>query len=251
MSQKKNTQKKSRNSEQKKDIHKLILIIAPFLLLAASFFLVRKAMDKVLVNAMDAFKASEDEMTSSTYENASEIYQAAAMAAELPAQRTITAGALKQAEKIEVFRVPVSETVTENKEDNEYGITSWLRLEETAVYTVNPSLSDIIIDEERGIVTLRISRLELELDEEEENVEKLLFRQETGIENDTDPSEAAALTEEKMIRSGRTKMLDQIRNNDTYTQSAKQAAEQICTALIRGMNPDRDLHVVVKIGEED
>jgi hypothetical protein len=245
------SQKKSRNSEQRKDPHKLILILAPFLLLAASFFLVRKAMDEVLVNAMDAFKASEDEMTSSTYENASEIYQAAAMAAELPAQRTITAGALKQAEKIEVFRVPVSETVTENKEDNEYGITSWLRLEETAVYTVNPSLSDIIIDEERGIVTLRISRLELELDEEEENVEKLLFRQETGIENDTDPSEAAALTEEKMIRSGRTKMLDQIRNNDTYTQSAKQAAEQICTALIRGMNPDRDLHVVVKIGEED
>ncbi|MDO5108873.1 MAG: hypothetical protein Q4D59_02965, partial [Erysipelotrichaceae bacterium] len=98
---------------------------------------------------------------------------------------------------------------------------------------------------------LRISRLELELDEEEESAEKLLFRQETGIENDTDPSEAAALTEEKMIRSGRTKMLDQIRNNDTYTQSAKQAAEQILTALIKGMNPDQDLHAVIKIGEEN
>ena len=251
MPQKKTSQKKSRNSEQKRDTHKLILIIAPFLLLAASFFLVRTAMDKVLVNAMDAFKASEDEMTSSTYENASEIYAAAAMAAELPAQRTITAGALKQAEKIVVFRVPASETVIENKEDNEYGITSWLRLEETAVYTVSPSLSDIIIDEERGIVTLRISRLELELDEEEENVEKLLLRQETGIETDTDPAEAAALTEEKMIKAGRTVILDHIRNNEAYTQSAEQAAEQIFTALIRGMNPDRDLHVVIKIGEED
>ena len=65
------------------------------------------------------------------------------------------------------------------------------------------------------------------------------------------PAEAAALTEEKMIKAGRTVILDHIRNNEAYTQSAEQAAEQIFTALIRGMNPDRDLHVVIKIGEED
>ena len=248
MTQKKNPTQTSDQNTKEKEPHKLILILAPIALLIASFFLVRTAMDKVLVNAMDAFKASEDEMTAQTYENAAELYKAAADKTKL---RTITPGPLKQQEKIEVYRIPAEQFIVENKGDNEYGITSWIALKETAVYTANPSLSDFIVDEEREIITIRIPKLEVEFIEDEENIEKLFERQDGEVQNDTDPDEAKRIIEERMTGRGRMSILEAIHNNDDYTDAAKEAAEQIFTGLLKSLNPDHDLHVVVKIGEED
>ena len=238
---------------QEKEPHKIILLLAPIALLIASFFLVRTAMDKVVANAMDAFKASEDEMTSTTYENASEIYKVMADEGHPANKRTITMGALKQAEKLEVYRIPVTEFITETKENNAYGITEWIRMDATAIYNVNLSLSDYIIDAERDIVTVIIPRFELEYDfgEGDENIEKLLFRQEGELPVDTDLSEAQTSVDEKIARLARSKIRDKIKNSQEYHDSAKKAAEQIAAAMIQSLNPEHDLHVIVEFADEE
>lgn len=240
------------SAKPEKEPHKLILILAPIALLAGSFFLVRTAMDKVVANAMEAFKTSEGSMTETAYDKAIEAFKLM-VSEETYSASSITITPVRQQERVEVYRVPAEEYVIEKKDDNPYGITSWMRMSGTGIYTVDLSLSEFIVDSQNSIVTVIIPELQLEYDmgEGKENIDQLLFRQDIPMPADTDETKAAQQIEERMIHTGRRTIRDVIKKDEEYTDKAKEAASSIITSLIESLNPDREIHVIVEFAEDE
>ena len=230
----------------------LLLILAPIFLLAASFFLVNTAMSKAMTSAWDSYKNTEATVSDTTYTAIYDWFKKKAEEDHHVSNRTsITLGTMKKEAKLEVLRVPDTEFVIENKENNKYGITSWLKVKGTGIFTINLNLSDFIVDNERNIVTIRIPRLELEYDmgNGDKNLEKLLYKQDLHLPTFTNETKAGEEIQLRMIEEGRKRIREEIKTKPAYYFSAQEAAQEVLSNLIKSLNPERDIKVIVEFAE--
>lgn len=241
-----------RKNKKGKGVQTLLLVLVPIFLLAASFFLVNTAMSKAMTAAWDSYKDTEDTVADATYTTIYDwFYKKAEEKHHVSNRTSITLGTMKKESKLEVFRVPDTEFVIENKDDNKYGITSWIKVKGTGIFTINLNLSEFIVDNERNIVTIRIPRLELEYDmgNGDKNLEKLLYKQDLHLPTFTNETKAGEEIQLRMIEEGRRRIREEIKTKPSYYFSAQEAAQDVLSNLIKSLNPDREIKVIVEFAE--
>jgi len=73
----------------------------------------------------------------------------------------ISIGSLEEVERLEVLKANAIEFVTENREDNDGNITSWLEVEGEGTFVVDLLAAEFIVDNDRQLVLVRVPSPEL------------------------------------------------------------------------------------------
>lgn len=149
----------------------------------------------------------------------------------------IQIGKIQEEEKLEVLRVSDVDYIIWDKDDkdNKYDITSWRKVPAMGVFTVNLKASEIIKDDERKYVLVRIPSPQLtDFTLDDENKETLFFH--TGL-FDNSPGDGADITAEQDKEAYRNLKKSMSTNSDYYQQS-KDSAKTTIKNLVAQMNPD-------------
>lgn len=226
----------------------IIIVIA----LGASCYLFRQSVLKMASATQQAYQKTKAEESGKVYDD---FFDAGKNFAEEQLHSSnrvyIQIGKIQEEEKLEVLRVSDVDYIIWDKEDkdNKYDITSWRKVPAMGVFTVNLKASEIIKDDERKYVLVRIPSPQLtDFTLDDENKETLFFH--TGLFDNT-PGDGADITAEQDKEAYRNLKKSMSTNSDYYQQS-KDSAKTTIKNLVAQMNPDiNGLIVDVEFIDED
>lgn len=142
---------------------------------------------------------------------------------------------VKEVAKLEVLEVSITEYSIIDKSDNTDGITSWLEVPVSGVYTVDLQAGEYLVDQQRGMVTIRLPLPQLEhADIDDANVTKLLFR--NDFWNDS-LSVGADMHQQQRLEAYE-KARSEMTTNPAYYESAEKSARILIENLVREINRD-------------
>lgn len=226
----------------------IIIVIA----LGACCYLFRQSVLKMASATQQAYQKTKAEESGKVYDD---FFDAGKNFAEEQLHSSnrvyIQIGKIQEEEKLEVLRVSDVDYIIWDKEDkdNKYDITSWRKVPAMGVFTVNLKASEIIKDDERKYVLVRIPSPQLtDFTLDDENKETLFFH--TGLFDNT-PGDGADITAEQDKEAYRNLKKSMSTNSDYYQQS-KDSAKTTIKNLVAQMNPDiNGLIVDVEFIDED
>lgn len=125
--------------------------------------------------------------------------------------------------------------------DKEYKSKAWYKVTGTGTFTVNMKLAEIITDEERNYILIRIPNPTIQSNDLNVKVEEYHF--DSNIFEGVDVGEGLALKAEK---EGYKEIKKRISADQNYFVYAKNAAEDILVDLAKKCNPDIEVEVEVK-----
>ncbi len=177
-------------------------------------------------------------------------------------QATITIDDVQEISKLEVLQVRDVTYITNSDEESAVlknildslkdkikgDYVCWLKVPGTAVFTVDMTLSEFIVDYERAYILIRIPNPDIsEFTIDYKDVE-VLWSEDEGL---FDHSVSVGVeTAQSMLQDAESKLWNEMLSNQRFYQSARNAAETILTNLVKEFNADvEDLTVVIEFIE--
>ncbi len=176
---------------------------------------------------------------------------------------TLTIEDVQQISKLEVLQVTNITYIT--PEEDDAGVLEsivstvtdlfvadaimWLKVPGTAVFTVDLSVAEFIVDSERSYVLIRIPTPEIsEFTIDYGNVEPLYFKDGGILSGNT--AKVGVEKAEEYLKNAELELRSDITSNQRFYQSACTAAQTILTNLVKEFNCDvEDLTVEVEFLE--
>lgn len=222
-------------------------IAIPFLILfiAGGLLLGYNSIQKAAVIAKDAYDRKVESVSREKYD---QYYESAFDAAEeryhVENKVTVTVGPLQEEAKLEVLEVNDVEYSIFDPEKSGAELTSWLEIPGKCVFTVDLSLAESVIENERNYVLIRVPSPEVsDCTVDYENVKPLYWDE--GFRNYS-YREGEEIAQEQ-LKEGYMEIRNYVLSNQKFYGSAKAAAESMITYLVRQMNPEiPDLTVEVE-----
>ena len=244
------SKQKSTINKTIKSYYQLILICLTVAFLVLSILGVMEAFRKAASNAANSFTDSTTTTAKNVHDSIyEEFYKIAERNHHVSNRGSLTIGNLKKESKLEVYKVVDNELVVENKNDNNYGLTQWVKVTGIGTFTVDLGLSEFIIDDENEVITVRIPNLEL--DTPQIKMDKIFNADDfalTDINLFDNKTQAGSKLSDKQKQEGLDMVIKEFTNNPQYYADATEATKKILTSLIKGLNPDNEnLKVIVEI----
>lgn len=197
--------------------------------------------------AQTAFEESCSETSSEIYDRFREYAYASAEAEHHVSNRvSISVGQVKEKAELEVLKVSDVVYIITDSSETKNGTVSWLKVHGKGMFTVNLAAAEIIVDNDRRYVLIRVPSPELnettiELDE----FELLHFEEQKWRRgNSIGAGEKLADAQRKEAKQ---RIQEDFKASIDYTEYAKNSTQYMLAALIKGFNPDvEDLEVDVE-----
>lgn len=200
--------------------------------------------------AIDSFGPAKDEAANEVYQIFyDQSFKVAEEAHHVSNNASISIGNLHEVQKLEVLKVSDVSYETPNPEDQGWfadfvesivgildaDMVSWLEVPGSGVFTVNLQASEFIIDEERQYVLIRVPNPELaEFTIDYENVELLLFEKGGAFKNSAKYGADLAV---EQLQNAELTMMQNVNDNQTFHQKAKDATINMLVNLVKQLNP--------------
>ena len=234
-----------------------ILIVSALIIIAAgiwTFLNVKDGNDQEAAAAQEAIPVGFSAYHEAEEQTASEVYlqyyKASAQNAEhayhVSSYEEISIERLEELNDLDVLEVSQTEVVIEDSANNDSGTFCWLSVTGSAVYQVNMDMAEILADDARGAVTVRIPAPQLAyrgLDE----VEELATHTQYTFFNNGSIAEGTAIADE-LIKEGDRKVYEALCADQDSPERAKASAQALIRSLVKEANPDiPDLAVEVEV----
>ena len=224
--------KKDNEAENKKKVTQIVVLIVLMavtaVLVIAAVLCYKSTVSRGLKAAEAAFTDAKNAAAEQTYQL---YYQSSFDRAEkkyhVANEAVINITDVKEVAKLEVLEVSITE----------YSIidTSWLEVPVSGVYTVDLQAGEYLVDQQRGMVTIRLPLPQLEhADIDDANVTKLLFR--NDFWNDS-LSVGADMHQQQRLEAYE-KARSEMTTNPAYYESAEKSARILIENLVREINRD-------------
>ena len=240
----------SRKKKKTKVNYNLIMICASLSLVVFSALLILSSLRSAAANTRNNFVDNTKEKSSEIHEK---IYETVKEIAEhnhhVLNRGSITVGSLREESKLEVYKVYENEYVIENATDNAYNMTQWLKITGTGTFVVNLQLSEFIIDDDNQIVTIRIPGIELE-QPQIVSYHRYFNSDDFDLNLFVDKEKAGSEISEKQKYKGLEMLTDDIKGNSEYHRDAVESTKTILTNLIKGLNPNKNIKVIIEFINE-
>lgn len=214
----------------------IVLVFTVLFALGLNIFFWRHGVSQLKSSFADNYvssKTTTSEMVEKRfYDTAYEYYESKYHTAD---RLTINVDSLKELSNLEVLRVSDVQYVIDNSSTNDEHVTAWLKVPGHSVFSVDLSLSEFIIDNARGIITIRLPKPELDnFTIDYDAVEILKYKD--GFLNES-LAYGAALARQQLATASEEMRAD-FAINQKYIESAKSSAEKHLKQFVRELNPE-------------
>lgn len=222
--------KKNTPDQNKKGISNAVLICGIIVLLFGSGFMVKQAAKITTSSAMNSFKNSTAKQRDETYQD---FYQKSFTIAEekyhVANQVTISVGDVREEAELEVLQVSDIEYVF-----REGNTKIWTSVKGHGTYTVDLSLAEFLVDQDRQYVLVRVPSPKLSTAGLDYEYENYLF--EDGVFNGS-TKEGFGLARED-LRKAQNQLQIKLASTQSYYESAQNSANEIIENLVKNFNPE-------------
>ena len=208
-----------------------------------SFYLWGVAVTDATLTAKDTFVATKESVSETTYQRFyNDAFNRAEKKYHVSNRAAITIGDLREESKLEVLQVSDVEYITYDEDDTH----AWLEVTGNAVYTVDLSIAEYLIDSERSVVRVRLPKPILG-EPWVDSINKLLMVESddggSGISQiipffGKNSAGQGSVLAQQQIGEGKQKIQSALLSNQSFYQYAEKSAETIITNLIKDVNPD-------------
>lgn len=213
----------------------------PILLVFISIIIVRSGMMYI----KDSYQTAEQNTYNSIYQTA---FDSAETRNHVSNYAIISVEGIQEVSRLEVLTVSDSKFVIKNADENDKTI-SWLEVQGTGVYTVDLSVSEFMVDSERGYVLARIPKPVL-AECKVSDTGKQFWKDASNIFNGS-AADGVHLAQSQMSE-GKLILEDAMRQNRRFNEESKKAAVNMVESLVRQLNPNiPDLQVEVEFIEDN
>ena len=217
----------------------VILVVIIVILIIVSLLLLSNA---ITVGAASAKRSYLDEKNRKAEEVREGFYTAAREHYAVKNDVTINVEEIRKIEELEVLKVSDVEYIIDEEESRK-GTTMWLEVPGTGTFTVDLKTSEIIVDDERGYVHVRLCVPELKnCDIDYSNVQLLNVKESIGNGSDKIGEEEAM----KKLGEAQLMIRESIESDQQFLESAKNSARALVTSSIKAILADRD-DIVVEV----
>lgn len=225
-------------SKSKKEIKPgiTICLILLVLFVSATALLSQSIISRGAEAVSDSYKAAYMSEKDVTYQSLYKKYYDKAEAENHVKNRaSIFVGSINEMAKLEVLKVSDVEFIVEDKDSNTGNITSWLEVPGEAVFYVDLSMAEFVVDNERAHVLVRIPFPELQqpIHIDYSNVEKILFKDDIFNGSYKQGEDLA----KKQLEEADLLIKKEFASNQHFYSSAQEAAKSSIKCLIRQLNP--------------
>lgn len=240
---------KSKTKSAKKGFSPVFLYIAAAIMILLSIFLTNRIIKdgaEALANGYDAAYSNErDSAYQKLYDKYFEIAKNKYMVTNAA---QISIGDMKEVGKLEVLSVSDVEYVIDDKNDNDYNITSWLEVPGEGTFVVDMQEAEFIIDSQRNYVLVRVPYPELtNITIDYSNVKQLLFDNDIFNESYKIGEEQAI----KQLKEADLLIKKELFANQNFYVTAQDAAKTEIEYIVKKFNPDvEDILVDVEFFED-
>lgn len=230
----------------KKKMKSLPVILVMIILLCIIGFLILQMLKIAKASATEAYKETVAEVTQKTSQ---EYYDWAFQKAEeeyhVSNRVVLSIGDIKKQSKLEVLKVSDVEFIIHNADENGDNVTVWTAIPGNGVFTVDMSLSEFLLDNERHIIVARLPIPQLTgWSIDYDNIE--IYNFDTGRIFNGNYSQGEAVAREQ-FKEGEEKIKNEFLSKQRYLNSAEESARILVTKFIRNLNPDiADLKVEIE-----
>jgi len=227
---------------------KMIIILAATasVMILVNFYMLKRAI-KIGTEATNlSYKQSKEEVKEEVYqEYYDSSYDYAEKKNHVSDVVAIEIGEIQEQAKLEVLEVSNVAYVIEDASENEENITSWLEVTGTGTFTVDLTLSEFLVDNERHSVIVRIPEPKLtnfRLDAPKQ------LKWENDILNDS-IKKGEELARKDLIK-GEQLLKAEFNTSQLFFSNARNSAESLIENLVKDLNPSvPDLTVEVEFME--
>jgi|GEM_PF-2127977 len=244
---------KLKNNQINKENVRLFAIYAIAIAIAVgALFFIQYRIADAAKKASEKYESTKNETIQSIYNDYyDKSYEKAEKTHHVKNEVTINITSLKETSKLEVIKVnDIDYEIWDNEDESliekitpSKKVQSWLEVPGKAVYTVDLQASEIIVDNERRYVLLRIPRPEItEFTIDYENVN--ILELDGG---DMQNVNMGADTAREQLKSAEQTIKHNISTNQRFYKSAEASSVTILTNLVKDLNADiSDLTVEVE-----
>ena len=233
-----NNKKRKKHKKKKTTLIMVLVVIALFVLcvalLAISFSIKKDAVQ-------DAYNSMKSEARDTAYaEMGQKIFNIGEKRYHVGNEVGITVKNLENVSSLEALEITeIYYHIDEGKEKTKS--QAWYKVTGTGVYTVNMELAEIITDDERNYILIRVPSPTLQTDDFDVTVEQFHFENKNFEE--VEAGEEIAVKAEK---EGYKNIKSSILSNQDYFNCAKNAAESQLIKLAKECNPDIEIEADVE-----
>lgn len=229
-----NNQKKGERTATAKQQNPKIMVVLIVLILVvvvAGIFLFNYALTEASESAKNAYQNALDAQKQEAYEcfyNAG--YRIAEEKYHVENNVTISVENVKEEAQLEVLQVSDVEYV----HDEENNTKIWTAILGHGVYTVDLSLAEYLVDNERQYVLVRVPEPQLNIAGLDYQYENYLF--EDGVFNgSTKKGVDRAMGD---LKTAQNQLLVKLTTTQTYYENAEKSAKMMIENLVKNLNPD-------------
>ena len=231
--------KKSKNPKTRNYVSALIMLIVAVIVAAGAFWLfsntIKKASNTAMIAYNDSKNAKSDEVYSEYYKNA---FDKAEEKNHVSNRATINIDNIKELAELEVLSASDVEYVISSTQSN-----VWFEVTGEGVYTVDLSMSEVVADNERNYVLVRVPSPTLS-HVTTTNRKTLLYENKSIRDYSIKDGAEKAL---EMEKEGYEKMKRYMKTTPLFYQTAEKNAESLITSFVKECNPDiPDLQVIIE-----
>lgn len=231
------TQKNKKKASQNNYSTAILYIVAVVMVLLSAFLANRIIKDgaEALANGYEAaYNNERDDAYQKLYDKYFEIAKDKYLVTNVA---QISIGDMKEVGKLEVLSVSDVEYVIDDKNDNDYNITSWLEVPGEGTFVVDMQEAEFITDSQRKYVLARVPYPELtNITIDYANVKQLLFDNDVFNESYKIGEEQAI----KQLKEADLLIKKELFANQNFYVTAQEAAKTEIEYLVKKFNPSID-----------
>ncbi len=210
--------------------------VATVIFLFAAFYLGNLAFSRGGDRAKEAFTKEKERVENEKYdmffENA---FDEAEKKYHVENKVYITIDSIQEMAKLEVLEVSDVEYAIKDPGEGATKVASWLEIPGKGVFTVDLSLAEFIVENERRYVKVRLPKPELtECTIDYDHVRTLFWKDSYRNYSYSEGEELA----ESQLNEGYVEIRNYINSNQKFYQSARTSAENMIKFLVKELNPD-------------
>ena len=157
---------------------------------------------------------------------------------------------IRETAALEIMEVCDVEYIVEKPTDNSHNYERWAKTSGRAIYTVNLEESEFLVDNLRKTVYIRIPKIEYKI----VDLKTIPLLIHDGLNLELDWTSLSAIGAEialKQENQGEEKVRKEFDTNPQYIAEAKNAAKEVLTQLVKGLNPNHkdEITVIVEFDE--
>ena len=219
---------------------KMVLWIIIFLVTAGLFWML--GAQRMAAAIKTTYSDAKEQAKQSVYDS---YYQASYEKAEakyhVSNRVEISVSSVREQPQLEVLKSLNTKYEFSGPEDNENGLTAWLEVPVEGIFTVDLSVAEFLVDNDRQFVRVRVPKPELRsFSIDYPNVKKLLFDYDSALDRMVfDKSYTIGIhLAQTQLTNAYVSLRDEMACNQDLLKRARSSAELLLKSMIAGANPE-------------